>query len=350
MTPEEKLQQQFEYVSAQSIATLTKKSYEQWGDPVKNRETLVPYGYAEIDRAIWGIAPQEFVLIQGPEKGRKSTFVHNVIKHINQRKQLVRKPVIVMDILESSSGPAQVKDTLLCMVASEYIMSKGHRSNGFCTVCGDDVCHELQLSSRGIQYMQQSNLQRNALAYAISEVANWTVYLFGPGMSEGNTRNLDDSLRRWAWMIENLGATMFITDHIQQYYSGRTMTDYEKQQWVIPALSTFVGQYKTSLLALSQLSLGTRIANKDGGRMYATGGAQGAAEANTVIQTAYDEDHPTEVGISIVESRYSGKLTIYSPIDPTSGLTYGKTSFESIHTERPQSEAEKKNKDLPYGN
>jgi replicative DNA helicase len=336
-------EEQINYIEAQSMRSLSETSFEKWGDPIENRKKLVPYGYAPLDRAIWGIAPKEFIIIQGAEKGRKTTFLLNILTNIFKRDKLIQKPVICYDTLESSSGPEQIKDGFLCMLASAYIMKQGHSSYGRCDACGKDVCTELMLSPRSLLFIERSPLQEKALEIAINFVSDWTIYLFGPGTDEGNTRNLEASMRRWLWLKRHRNVNMFVVDHIQQYYFGRTLTDYEKQQAVVPPLSAFVGQNKTTLIALSQLSLTTRKDGKDGGRMYATGGAQAAAEANTVIQTLASDENATCLGVRVVESRYSGSFTFYTKIDPVSGITYGDTSntmIDPAFTERPMTAAE----------
>jgi len=325
-------QERMRYIASQSIQKLSENTFEKWGNPIQNRELLIPYGYKPIDKALYGIDPfeGEFIVIQGPEKGRKSTILHNIICNIMQYQRLKEKPVIVFDILESSSGPAKVKDTLLCMLASQYLIEQGHRSDvGVCPACNGQRCRELTLSSRSVRFITKTQTQKRALARALDAINKWTLYLFGPGIDEGNTRNLEGSVRRWEWMHQNLGATFFIQDHIQQYYFGKVMSDYEKQQAVVPVISTFVGNHHVVDIALSQLSLGTRKDKE--GRQYATGGAQMAAEANTVLQSGYDEDSPTVVQLSIVESRYSGKLTVYGRIDPTSGLIFSEMEYDVPH-------------------
>lgn len=343
MTEEEKLERQYEYIESQSLETLTAGSYEQWGDPIKNREKLIPYGYKPIDRAIYGIDPQgEFIVIQGKEKGRKSTIMQNVVKNIMEWERLKIKPVIVIDILESSSSPTIVKDNFISMVASNFIMEKGHRSHAPCPLCGGKQCKELVLSSRALPFITRTPLQKVAIDHAIKVISGWSIYLFGTGVNEGETRDMDKTLRRWLWLSENRGASIFISDHVQQYHNAneRTgLTDYEKQQIVVPALSTFVGKYRKTVIALSQLSLGTRKDND--GRMYATGGAKMAAEANTVIMTMYDENTPFQVALQLVESRYAGQTTCYGLIDPTSGVTHGEYGYEPpVPVERPMTEAE----------
>lgn len=345
MTEEER----YEYVMAQSLETLTANSYEQWGDPIKNRERLIPYGWGKIDKAVFGIDPDgEFNVIQGEEKGRKSTAMHNVVKNIMEYAKLKVKPTIVIDILESSSSPRNVKDILICMVASDFIMSKGHRSNAPCPLCGGKQCKELVLSSRALPFITKSPLQTVAIDHAINVISTWSVFLFGTGEKEGQTRNLQGSLRRWKWLHDNFGATIFIPDHVQQYYDANQksgLTDYEKQQIVVPALSNFVGEERLTVIALSQLSLGTRKDNK--GRMYATGGAKMAAEANNVFQTYYDENNPTVVGVGVVEARHCGAMTVYGAIDPTSGVMYGEMDYDPpAPIERPMTEDEQKER--PY--
>lgn len=322
----------YEYAMNQSMQSLASDSFNKWGDPIENRKRLVPYGYDLIDKAVYGIdlLRGEFDVLQGEEKGRKSTTLYNIVRSIMQRQQLEKKPVVVIDSLESSSSPEIVKDNFICQVAAQYIMHQGHTSdNGICSKCGGKRCQELTLSVRSLPFTSKTPLQHRALQFAIDHVSTWSVYVFGAGMQEGQTRNLEGTTRRWKWLKENFGATLFASDHVQQYNIANQrsgLSDYEKQQIVVPHLSTFVAEEKVVVLALSQLSLGTR--RDSDGRQYAIGGAKMAAEANTVIQSRYDEDMPSILGVQVVESRYSGKLTAYGFIDPASGLTYGDMSYD----------------------
>jgi len=342
----------YQYAEVQHIGALARNSKKQWGDPVENRKRLVPYGFGPIDNALYGIlpgrnfydAPAEFGVLQGPEKGRKSTTMQNFVKNVQTYARLKEKPTMVIDILESSSGPEIVKDNFVCMIASEYIMQVGHTSHQPCKLCGGKQCRELTLSSRSLPFTTKSRLQQRAIDRALQDIESWNLFLFGPGLSEGNTRDMDGTLRRWKWLAENYGATIFIPDHVQQYNLANQrggLSDYEKQQVVVPALSTFVGQERLTVLALSQLSLGTR---KSDGRQYAIGGARMASEANTVLQSYYDEDNPTQVAVRIMESRYSGKLKAWSWIDPSSGLFHGEMGYDPlIPQEREMTDEEREN-------
>lgn len=345
----------YEYVAAQSISSLARRSKEQWGDPVENRKKLVPYGFGPIDKALYGIlpgrnfhdAPAEFGVLQGQEKGRKSTTMQNFVKNVQTYARLETKPMMVIDILESSSGPEIVKDNFVCMLASEFLMEHGHTSHRPCRLCGGGQCKELTLSSRSLPFTTKSPIQKEAIKHALLEIDTWNLFLFGPGVNEGNTRDLDGTLRRWKWLSDNFGATIFIPDHVQQYNIANQkggLTDYEKQQIVVPTLSTFVGQERLTVLALSQISLGTR---KSDGRQYAIGGARMASEANTVLQARYKEDQPTQVCVSIEESRYSGKLHAWSWIDPTSGVFHGEMGYDPpIPDERSMTDTE--DDEAPY--
>jgi hypothetical protein len=331
------------YVEAQHIRTLVTAGPSRWGDPIENRKKLIPYGWKLIDKAVWGI-DVAFIVLQGEEKMRKSTVMYNIIKNIMTGDKPEVKPHIVLDTLESSSGPDVVSDIFICMLASEILMDAGHRSdNGACPRCGGKRCNQLVLSSRSLPYITKTREQQNAINLAIKELETWNLTVFGPGINEGNTRDMEGSVRRWEWMIDEYDASLFISDHIQQYHLPKAVTDYEKQQVAVPFLSTFVGQNKKTLLALSQVSLTARKNAKDGARQYATGGAKMAAEAGTVLRSLYDEDQPTVVGVGIVESRHSGKLTTWGRIDPTSGLMYGEMTLDHpAIDERPMTPDEEK--------
>ncbi len=65
----------------QTIGHLISLCEEDWGDPISNRTMLLPTGLAPLDKAVYGLDTinGEVVLVQGPEKQRKSTLVANII-------------------------------------------------------------------------------------------------------------------------------------------------------------------------------------------------------------------------------------------------------------------------------
>jgi len=341
VTPEQQ-----DMITAQFMETLVANSVEHWGDPIKNRELLIPYGWRPIDKALYGIAPNELIVVQAPEKSRKTTVTLNAIKNIMTREKLVNKPLIVWDTLESGSDPRIVKDTLLSMLAAEYLMKQGHTREKQCPVCRTDICRELHINPRFLMFGTRSANQQKAIDYAMEIALPWNLVVFGPAAWEGNTRDIDKSMRRWKLLIEEYDAKIIVVDHIQQYYLSGITSDYDKQQVVVSHLGSFIGEMKRTMIALSQVSLTSRREAKKGERMVATGGPKLSSEATTVFSTSYNEEHPTVVGVKVELSRFCGTLPVWSQIEPSSGLMYGEATTEMPYTERPMTKEEEEER--PY--
>src|SRR5512139_1179535 len=105
----------------QSIGHLISLCEKDWGDPIANRTLLLPTGLPPLDKAVYGLDTinGEVVLVQGPEKQRKSTLVANIIVHYMMSAKPVEKPLTVIDTLESGMPPRRYRDFLISMVATQ---------------------------------------------------------------------------------------------------------------------------------------------------------------------------------------------------------------------------------------
>lgn len=310
-----------------TIQGLLQLAEAQWGnDSVKeNRKRLVPYGFKWLDLALWGIdvSNGEFIGIQGPEKGRKSTFLMNIVANMQQWfvDQDRKPPLVVIDTLESGMTPIRYRDALVSLMATRALQAFGHKLIGVCPRCKGS-CKEIGFSPEFLMYNQKTEEQMRALGAAIRQMKYWNLHIYGASLLEGMTRDLDRSIKRWKELADQ-DAKIFVTDHIQQYSIRKAFNAYEKLERIIPALSGFGVEHKAVVIALSQVSLSSYKEARDGiGEMTATGGNKLAQEANTVFETTYDESAMV-TSINIVRGRKSGKLAFRIHTDKTSGDFFG---------------------------
>src|SRR5512143_1794869 len=111
----------------QTIRTLIKQCEQDWGDPVANRTLLLPTGLAPLDKAVYGLDTinGEVLLIQGPEKQRKSTLVANIIVNYMLSAKPAGKPLTVIDTLESGMQPKRYRDLIISMVTTQLLFDIG---------------------------------------------------------------------------------------------------------------------------------------------------------------------------------------------------------------------------------
>ena len=316
----------------QSIQTLLARCEDDWGTPEVNREMLLPFGVKPLDLALYGmdVINGELILIQGPEKQRKTTFVANIIAYYMQAPKPKVKPLTVIDTLESGMTPGRYRDTLISIVATQILLRDGHKHKQFCPVCGTSQCQMLGISPEFLRYNRRKEDQAAAIKEAIEIMSAWPLQIYGANEKEGYTRSLEASVSggvdfksRWKRLIEEYGAKVFVTDHLQQYSFFETVTDYEKQLRTIAAVSDRVAEDHIVNLLISQVSLGSqREAASGTGKMYATGGKKGAAEATSIMSVNY-ESGSGEVCITLEDSRKSGAFSVYQPLEDVSGAFYG---------------------------
>ena len=322
------------------IQSLLAQCDDDWGDPTKNRENLIPYGILPIDKALYGIDPfGEIIVIQGEEKNRKTTFLANVVCNIMTREQLKVKPVINIDSLESGMRPQKYRDTLISIMATRYLISQSHQPRTFCHACGTEVCRHIGISPKFLRYMTRTEEQKEAIEWAKAEMDKWPLLIHGASLKQGNTRSLQgatkgskDKQARWLRLVEVFGMQILVVDHVQQYAFSDEPTDYEKQIRAVSALADFSTQHGNVVMALSQVSLTSvrEIKNNGGqGKLVAAGGAKAAQEANTVFSTSYKPDSGV-MKIKIEESRDAGSFPVWQRVEDVSGCFYGEASREPV--------------------
>lgn len=319
-----------------SIKAMVDASESYWGDPIKNRDGLIPLGLGAIDRAMYGLDSVRggMYLIMGEKKNRKSTFTRNIIANYMTSEKPVEKPVTVIDILESGETPESVKDSLISIVATRYLIEKGHRPSGPCMLCEDlgyetnSDCKQLRISPDFLMYDTRTKEQMEAVLYAKKVVREWPIMLFGSHPKRGNTRDLEVSMRRWEYLIEFMGAKVFVADHVQQYAFSLETSDYEKQLRAVSRHSDIIAKYSVIDLLISQVSLTSlRDMRSGNGKMEASGGMKAAAEAMATFSVKY-QSGANEMLITLEEARKASSLKGYQTLEPRSGAFYGDFSTD----------------------
>lgn len=312
-----------------SIQALLDETVDDWGDPKLNREGLVPYGIKLIDQALYGIDTLngEVSVIIAPEKQRKTTLAVNILCNYMTSPKPKVKPFTVVDTLETGMHPKRYRDTLISNMATRVLMGGGHRYKTYCPACDLAQCAHLGISPEFLRYNTRTNEQTKAISTAMQIMREWPLFIFGANPYQGNTRNLDVSIKRkdnrWLSVIEQFGAKIFIVDHVQQYSFADEPTDYEKQLRAVAAIGDIVAQEHVVCLLLSQVSLTSIRDNKSGtGRLMAAGGGKAQQEANVTFSVSYTQNSG-EMKITIEESRKSGTFSVYQSIEDTSGAFYG---------------------------
>lgn len=310
------------------ISTLLDQTEEDWGDPKENRKLLVPYGIKPLDKALYGlnVVTGETILIMGQQKMRKTTFLLNII--INYMLRMDDPPVTSIDSLESGMPQSRVRDTMIANLATRYLLHKRHKYKEACPVCGTDKCKELGLSPEFLMFNTRSKTQAHAIEWAKERMYQWKkkLFIFDASPKRGNTRSLSKAIgERWLDLVENFGVQVLVSDHIQQYSfpSSGFITDYEKQVQSVAAASDIIAKYGVVAFLLSQVSLkSVRDARQGLGKVNASGGNKGAAEANVVFKVDY-EQNSGEMLINLQESRKAGAFSIWQPLEDSSGAFYG---------------------------
>lgn len=313
---------------------------DDWGNPVENRRNLVPYGIREIDKALYGLDTMngELNLILGQEKQRKTTFAINIVINYMTSEKPEIKPMTVIDALESGMNPKRYRDTILSNLATRILLAQGHTIGRQCPKCGTPLCQCLGLSPEFLRYKTRNQAQEEAIAMARHTFKQWPLHIYGANPVQGDTRNLKAAIRekdaRWRYLVHEFGAKIFVIDHVQQYSLEQIdATDYEKQIRAVGAVGDIVAQESVVTMMLSQVSLTSVRAQKEGsGRISAAGGQKGAQEANVVFSTSYTPGSG-QMRIAIDESRKSGTFAMVQPIEDTSGAFYGDAKPASVSLE-----------------
>jgi hypothetical protein len=343
----------------QAIGHLISLCEADWGDPIANRVLLLPTGLAPLDKAVYGLDTinGEVVLVQGPEKQRKSTLVANIIVNYMMSAKPAEKPLTVIDTLESGMPPKRYRDFMISMVATQLLFDIGHVHSAFCPACNAPACKEMGISPDFLRYNSRTATQSEMIKESMNIISRWPLHIYGASDHEGGSRNLTTSLigtkdlsSRWKHLIDEYGAKVFVTDHVQQYsFEEGFISDYEKQLRTVAAQSDIVASKQIVCLAISQISLTSqREAASGTGKYTATGGRKAAAEATSIISVNY-EGGSNEVCVTLEDSRKSAPFSMYTNLEPSSGRFYGECTIGRKAALRPGMEEGATGK-TKYGN
>ena len=320
----------------QSIGHLISLCEADWGDPISNRTMLLPTGLTPLDKAVYGLDTinGEVVLIQGPEKQRKSTLVANIIVNYMLSARPAEKPLTVIDTLESGMQPKRYRDLLISLVATQVLFDLGHVHGTYCPACNAPQCMQMGINPEFLRYNTRTDTQTEAIKEAMNIISRFPLHIYGAANEEGSTRSLARSVlgtkdlsSRWSYLIDEYGARVFVTDHLQQYsFEGEIVSDYEKQIRTISAVSDTVAARQIVCLLLSQISLTSqREAASGTGKYTATGGRKAAAESTSIISVNY-ESGASDMCITLEDSRKSAPFSMYTNLEPASGRFYGEVT------------------------
>ena len=307
------------------ISALLDQCLDDWGKPEESRKDLLPFGIRPFDMALYGMdtANGELLLIQGPEKQRKTTAVINIVVNYMTSDKPAVKPVTVIDTLESGMRPARYRDQLISNLVTRLLLTQGHRYREACPVCGTPVCRELGITPDFLRFNTRTAVQKATIDEAIEIMRAWPLRIYGASPTEGDARNLQVSVSgkeaRWTRLVNEYGAKVFVTDHIQQYTFPDEPADYEKQLRSISAVSNVVAQQSIVCLMLSQVSLTSqREASAGTGKYYAAGGRKAAAEATSIFSVNY-ESGSGKMCITLEDSRKASSFSVWLELEDASG-------------------------------
>ena len=315
------------------IYDLIAKAPSDWGDPEVNRGNLVKFGLRPLDEVLYGldIVNGDLIAIQGKEKDRKTTTMLNFVMSIMLCDVLQELgSFLVIDILESGETIEKCRDKFISMLATYIIVADSHglgkNREGWDVQKVFKLDH-LGLSPKYLRFVNRTAAQQNAIEQAMGLIAAWPLVINGASSNPGDrtdTRDLKAAPHRWGRLAAE-GAKILVVDHIQDY-DIPGVTDYIKQERVVPVLSQHQIDTATALIALSQVGLGSQKDYRAGVTdiMHAKGGGKLAAEANTTIQVEYDEEN-RRVKISTPRSR-DARVAFWQHLDITSGLFIGRAT------------------------
>jgi hypothetical protein len=311
---------------------------------------ILPYSIYHIDRAARtgvDIHNGELIVVQGPEKNRKTTMVLNMVRFWS-KVGIPGGGNILVETLESSMTRQKYKQSLLVMEATGYILAQHYGiENGRVQLPyrGDpkykvadmgaiynDLGHELKMSVDFARVSYRSKLQQQAIEYAVEAVDSWPLLIYGAASAEGHTRAIRTNGKvldfrtelpyvRWKRAIEEMGVRIIVLDHVQGYAGPGGMA-YQMLDEITNRISTIVAELKVVVVAVSQVSLGSMRDDTMG--LYARGGKRLAEEANRVFSTKY-EDRQAHMIIESTASRGEPPPTIIQRMDMHSGKFIGRS-------------------------
>ncbi len=85
-------------------------------------------------------------------------------------------------------------------------------------------CREMGISPDFLRYNTRTDTQAEMIKEAMNIISRWPLHIYGASDEEGQSRSLAASVvgtkdlsSRWSYLIDEYGAKVFVTDHLQQY-------------------------------------------------------------------------------------------------------------------------------------
>lgn len=314
------------------------------------RASAVQYGIYNIDRVTPSgidVRDGEFVVVQGPDKGRKTTTALNIARNICRSGRL--NGSVVWETLESGESPRKVKQRFIAMEATAILAmhvwksvpnfpskefecwEDGERQVYRVTdmesvenyVANGENASLFRLSVKRVMGGSRTKLQQWAIEQARARVNEWPLVIFGAPEKMGDTKRLDmpsngDGIssclpyKRWLFAKKQYNARVVFVDHSAAYVC---QNDYDKANRFVAHASAFVAQENAALFSLAQTSMGS-------GGEYAMGGKKQAQEGTVVFATEYSDPKGHKVIVDPLRSRDEPPPKMYVPIERFSGLFF----------------------------
>lgn len=296
-----------------SLRALVDKAEADWGDPVKNRDGLIPYPGGDeslINKALYGIdiLNGELIGIIGEEKHRKTTFALNIYYWVMAQRIPKEKPRMAYLTLESGQRPERVRDLFIAMAATEHLLAGGYTEQAV-------------ISPDFLRYNRRLPVQQGAVVQGMAKIREWPIYIYGPHGQQGDTRNPAAITRILEHEAEK-GCRLVCLDHAQQV-DLPGMSDYERLPVVVNMFASAIVKHGLAGILISQVSLTSlRAARDNSERLRAMGGKRLDEEANAIFETR-KLDKANELKIALLASRRADAFEVSQQLNIESGLFTG---------------------------
>lgn len=325
-------------LSGEPKAEQVKKRVLDYGLQLRHINGAIPTG-VDIENG-------ELIVIQGPEKHRKTTLALNLVRSWCRSGKLQGGRVLV-ETLESGMSPKKYKQALVVMQATasmanelyggvskfpmlrkaldEYTDMTAIRDARDPASPDGNVGDLFRLSVKYALTADRTPLQHRAITAAVKEVNEWPLIIYGAPIKKGRTKLLETlngkspseclPYRRWQAAVEKLDVRIIVVDHVQGYSGGSA---YDVLERAVAYMAAAVAELGVVMIAVSQLSLTSR---RSGNEKYARGGARLAEEANLVLLVSYPQN-ADYMQIECAAARDEPPPTIKVPIEKHSGLLF----------------------------
>ena len=332
----------FNQIDSPSIYGLVERAELDWGQPEENAKNLISYYLApEFDTTVCGldVTRGEYIVLQGDEKNRKTTFLLNLV-YVFARQLKKHNKWVCVDTLESGMVPGAYRDALLNMVATRYMVSRVFGGDRYKWPSPDQIMgHEdlktqLVLDQNFLMYNKKSEFQLEAIEYAKKVVGSLPISIFGAAKKEGMARRLDTNMERWQMLyegtfpkLEGCEHFLFITDNVQQVSDFDSNSAYGSLGGIVSTHGNFAAENRVVVWDVHQISLRSKEAKDP----MARGGKRANEEANYVFETTYESDlNPLWLKLRTPRSRKKPPPKLRIPIEPNSGAILGKAIVDEL--------------------